>query len=68
MGSGAHENERAARSRCVVHFVDQQEIPADVAFSRACPFAFQRVVAPFRRQRASLAISSSIASLSWRMS
>jgi hypothetical protein len=43
MGTSAHETDGL-----VIKLVDQQEIPADVAFAVIGPLAFQRVIQPFR--------------------
>lgn len=50
MGAGSNKDDGAAFSGCLVQFVDQQEVAADMAFPVSGPFAFQGVIKPLRTQ------------------
>ena len=65
--AGAHEHNQAMLS-AVITLVRQQKIAADMAFSIPFPVATQGVIGALGPEWPSLAISSSIASLSWFMS
>ena len=47
VGASADKVDGAARLRQIIDLIDQEEIPADMAFSVICPCALQSVIPPF---------------------
>ena len=50
MPAGANKHDYAVVA-FIINFIGQQEITADMAFAMAFPFAFERMVKPFRSER-----------------